>query len=114
MSSINALSAPPTSRLLLISNRLPIAIKRAGPNDYTFSQASGGLATGLAGLSKSTDFKWYGWPGLDVPQDEQSDLSVRLLSERGVVPVYLSDEVADLYYNGFASKFKIGIVRTLG
>lgn len=103
MPSFDAVSGP-TPRLLLISNRLPVAIKRSGPNDYAFTQASGGLATGLSGLSKSTEFRWYGWPGLDVPEPETGYLSLRLRDECGAVPVYLSDALADLYYNGFASE----------
>ena len=60
--------------------------------------------TGLSGLSKSTEFIWYGWPGLEVPEAEAGHLSDRLLAEWGAVPVYLNDTLADLYYNGFASK----------
>ena len=62
--------------------------------------------SGLAGLSKSTEFKWYGWPGLDVPEAETGHLSARLQNECGVMPVYLHEELADLYYNGFASRYK--------
>ncbi len=106
-----SVSAP---RLLLISNRLPVTVKRAGPNNYAFSQGSGGLVTGLSGLSKSTDFKWYGWPGLEIPEDEAGDLSDRLREEHGSVPIYLNDELADLYYNGFASKSRCKLVYPLG
>ena len=93
----------PATRLLLVSNRLPVAIKRSGPNDYAFTQGSGGLVTGLSGLSQSTDFKWYGWPGLEIPEAEAGNLSDRLLDTHGAVPVYLDDKLADLYYNGFCS-----------
>jgi len=93
-----------TPRLLLVSNRLPVAIKRTGPHDYTFTQGSGGLVSGLSGLSKSTEFNWYGWPGLEIPDAEAGYLSERLREECGVVPVYLDDRLADLYYNGFASE----------
>lgn len=90
-------------RLFLVSNRLPIAIKRMAPNEYIFSQGSGGLVTGLSGLSESTEFQWYGWPGLEVPGDEAGYLSGRLWDAYGAVPVYLDDKLADLYYNGFSS-----------
>ena len=95
---------PIVPRLFLVSNRLPVAIKRKGENDYTFSQGLGGLVTGLSGLSKSTEFKWYGWPGLEVPNDEAGYLSERLRVEYGAVPVFLDDKLSDLYYNGFSSK----------
>lgn len=106
MPSFEAVSTP-SPRLLLVSNRLPVAIKRAGPNDYSFTQGSGGLVSGLAGLSKSTEFQWFGWPGLEVPETESDALSNRLLEDYGAVPVYLNDALADLYYNGFASKFSM-------
>ena len=94
----------PTSRLLLVSNRLPISIQRTDEGEYTFSAGSGGLVTGLRGLSKRTAFHWYGWPGLEVPQGETAYLTQHLKERYGSMPVFLEDELADLYYNGFASK----------
>ncbi len=41
-------------RLLLLSNRLPITIKKGDDGDYSFSMSSGGLVTGLSGLRKTT------------------------------------------------------------
>lgn len=90
-------------RLLLISNRLPITIKRSEEGKYDFSMSSGGLVSGLSGLSKSTTFQWYGWPGLEVPRDEVSTLKKRLKEEYNAVPVMISDNLADKHYNGFSS-----------
>ena len=93
------------SRLLLVSNRLPITIKRSDDGKYDFSMSSGGLVTGLSGLSKSTTFQWYGWPGLEIPDDEVKDLTSRLKDEYNAVPVFIDDELADRHYNGFSSKY---------
>lgn len=93
------------SRLLIVSNRLPISISLNKSDKYEFSAGSGGLVTGLGGLSKSTKFKWYGWPGLEVPQAAQSDLADRLVRDHDAIPVFLDDELSDLYYNKFASEF---------
>ena len=60
--------------------------------------------SGLRGLSKRTTFNWYGWPGLEIPPAETAYLTTRLKEEYGAVPVFLNDDLADLYYNGFASK----------
>jgi trehalose 6-phosphate synthase len=92
------------SRLLLVSNRLPITIKRSEDGGYNFSMSSGGLVSGLSGLSKSTAFQWYGWPGLEVPEDEIDRLTSRLQDEYNARPVFISDELADRHYNGFSSK----------
>lgn len=101
----SATDGPPKvdSRLLLVSNRLPITIKRSSDGKYDFSMSSGGLVTGLSGLAKSTTFQWYGWPGLEVPQDEVNDVVTRLKDEFNAIPVFVDDELADRHYNGFSS-----------
>ncbi|KAJ4375836.1 Trehalose-6-P synthase/phosphatase complex synthase subunit [Neocucurbitaria cava] len=90
-------------RLLLVSNRLPITIKRSDEGKYEMSMSSGGLVSGLSGLSKTTTFQWYGWPGLEVPEDEVSDLKDQLKKEYNAVPIMLDDELADRHYNGFSN-----------
>lgn len=109
MPAADETSAPPPpprleSRLLLVSNRLPVTIKRSPEGKYDFSMSSGGLATGLSGLSKSTTFQWYGWPGLEIPKEEVDEVTKRLKDEHNAVPVYIDDELADRHYNGFSSK----------
>ena len=102
----SATEQPPKaeSRLLLVSNRLPITIKRSPEGKYDFSMSSGGLVTGLSGLAKTTTFQWYGWPGLEIPQDEIETVNERLKDEFNAVPVYVDDELADRHYNGFSSE----------
>lgn len=91
------------SRLLLVSNRLPITIKRSEDGKYDFSMSSGGLVSGLSGLSKSTQFLWYGWPGLEVPDDEVKQLTKRLKDEYDAIPVFMDDDLADAHYNDFSN-----------
>jgi trehalose 6-phosphate synthase len=93
------------ARLLLVSNRLPITIKRSEDGKYDFSMSSGGLVSGLSGLSKSTTFQWYGWPGLEVPEEEIPIVKRRLKDEYNAIPVFIDDELADRHYNGFSSEF---------
>ena len=51
-------------RLVIVSNRLPISVKRTGNGtDWTFQLSSGGLVSALQGLQKTTKFQWIGWPG---------------------------------------------------
>ena len=97
-------TSQPEGRLLLVSNRLPITIKRSEDGHYDFSMSSGGLVSGLSGLSKTTTFQWYGWPGLEVPDEEVGTLQSKLKEEYNAVPVMLDDELADKHYNGFSSE----------
>lgn len=91
------------SRLLLVSNRLPITIRRSESGNYDFSMSSGGLVTGLSGLSKTATFQWYGWPGLEVPEDEIKTVTQKLKEEFNATPVFMDDKLADRHYNGFSS-----------
>ena len=97
------------SRLLLVSNRLPITIKRSEDGGYDFSMSSGGLVSGLSGLSKSTTFQWYGWPGIEVPDSEAAPLKERLIEEYNAIPIFIDDELADRHYNGFSSKSAVSV-----
>jgi trehalose 6-phosphate synthase len=93
-----------STRLLLVSNRLPVIVKRSEDGSYDYSMSSGGLVSGLSGLSKATRFQWYGWPGLEVPKNEAEIVKRDLFSDYGAVPILLDDELADKHYNGFSSK----------
>ncbi|KAI9886578.1 MAG: Fe(2+) transporter [Watsoniomyces obsoletus] len=106
--SVSSTTSSPTrgladGRLLLVSNRLPITVKRAEDGSYNFSMSSGGLVSGLSGLSKATTFQWYGWPGLEVPGKEAGTVTKRLQDEHHAVPVFVSDDLADKHYNGFSN-----------
>lgn len=91
------------SRLLIISNRLPLTIKRSDDGHYDFSMSSGGLVTGLSGLSKTMTYEWYGWPGLQVPEAEIDLMKDKLKKECDAHPVFVDDDLADKHYNGFSS-----------
>ena len=91
------------SRLLIISNRLPLTIKRSEDGQYNFSMSSGGLVTGLSGLSKTMRYEWYGWPGLQIPENEIGEMKEKLRKECDAHPVFIDDDLADKHYNGFSS-----------
>lgn len=89
--------------VLVVSNRLPVTIKRSEDGKYEYSMSSGGLVTALQGLKKSTSFQWYGWPGLEIPQDEQEKVKNDLITKFNCIPIFISDEIAELHYNGFSN-----------
>ncbi|KAI7460347.1 glycosyl transferase, partial [Hortaea werneckii] len=103
MPSIQEDKPSPKGRLLLISNRLPITIKRSEEGTYDFSMSSGGLVSGLSGLSKTTQFQWYGWPGVQLPENEVPHVKERLFNEFSAVPIFMDDDLADRHYNGFSN-----------
>ncbi|KIW02991.1 alpha,alpha-trehalose-phosphate synthase [UDP-forming] [Verruconis gallopava] len=92
-------------KLLLVSNRLPITIKKTDePGKFETSMSSGGLVSGLSGMTKTTTFQWYGWPGLEIPEDQVDSLKKQLKEEYNAIPIMLDDELADRHYNGMANE----------
>jgi len=89
--------------IFVVSNRLPITIRRSEEGQYDVAPSSGGLVGAFHGLSQSTKFKWYGWPGLEVPEQDKS-LVKDETSKRDAVPVFLGATIADKHYNGFSNK----------
>lgn len=90
-------------KVLVVSNRLPVTITRKPDGSYDYSMSSGGLVTALQGLKKSTAFQWLGWPGLEIPDDEQERVNKDLMDKFNCTAIFLSDAIADLHYNGFSN-----------
>ncbi|GAA5995751.1 alpha,alpha-trehalose-phosphate synthase (UDP-forming) TPS1 [Rhodotorula paludigena] len=92
-------------QLIVVANRLPVSVTadKSAEGGYRFSVSSGGLASALSGCKKKMDFVWIGWPGFDVPEIDRDFITKKLQTEFSCIPVYLSAEVAERYYNGFSN-----------
>ncbi|CCE88986.1 Piso0_001781 [Millerozyma farinosa CBS 7064] len=90
-------------KVIVVSNRLPVTIRRSENGEYDYTMSSGGLVTALQGLKKSTTFQWLGWPGLELPENEQARVNRDLSEKFNCTAVFLSDKIADLHYNGFSN-----------
>lgn len=88
-------------KLIVVSNRLPVSLKKDDKNNWVCSMSSGGLVAALSGLSKGS-FLWVGWAGCHVAPEEEEEVKAVLL-QHGCVPVFLSDKIADEHYNGFSN-----------
>ncbi|KAG8628906.1 hypothetical protein KVT40_002771 [Elsinoe batatas] len=96
---------PEGPRLIVVSNRLPITIKKDSKGKgYTLTPSSGGLVSGMAGCLKDRKYKWYGWPGLQLPPEEVNAVSAQLEEKHNARPIFLPDKLADLHYNGFSNE----------
>ncbi|MGH9162221.1 MAG: bifunctional alpha,alpha-trehalose-phosphate synthase (UDP-forming)/trehalose-phosphatase [Vicinamibacteraceae bacterium] len=92
-----------TNRLVVVSNRLPVTIRRVG-EDIRLNPSSGGLATGLRGWHQESEGVWVGWPGEvhRLTPSQRSALDERFAQER-LAPVYLSTDEVRRYYDGFSN-----------
>jgi trehalose 6-phosphate synthase/phosphatase len=90
------------TKTIIVSNRLPVKIVEADGR-YELSPSEGGLATGLGSIYKKGDNVWIGWPGLEVPVDRQDEVR-KQLEELNLIPVFLTTEEINLYYEGFSNE----------
>ena len=86
------------SKTIIISNRLPVKITKEN-GAYILTPSEGGLATGLGDAYKKGDMLWLGWPGIDVPLEDEPEIIAKL-AEINLVPVFLTQEDINLYYEG--------------
>ncbi|KAJ2361419.1 Trehalose-6-P synthase/phosphatase complex synthase subunit, partial [Coemansia sp. RSA 2611] len=89
------------AHLIVVSNRLPVTLEQKG-SDWSFKLSSGGLVSALSGLKREMSFTWVGWPGKDFGAEDRTKID-SLLQENSCSAVYLDDETAEQYYNGFAN-----------
>lgn len=92
------------SRLVIISNRLPITITQKKGGELDYQPSAGGLATGLNSLSDSINRLWIGWPGIDIRSSEKKEKVRQDLDRHDLAPVFLSKKEIELYYEGFSNK----------
>lgn len=93
-------------RIIIVSNRLPISVEKKR-NTLIYVPSVGGLATGLESLVKKSDGgQWIGWPGIasdDLTGSERRDITRHLKAE-GCVPLFLTSDDVEGYYEGFSNK----------
>jgi trehalose 6-phosphate synthase/phosphatase len=90
------------NKTIIISNRLPVKILEEN-GKYLLSPSEGGLATGLGSVYKTGDNIWIGWPGIDVPDHRKDEVTAQL-AELNLIPVFLSPDEINLYYEGFSNE----------
>ncbi len=94
----------PTQRLIIVSNRLPVTVRRVRGR-LEVGNSAGGLATGLRTPHQRSGGLWIGWPGAAEGLDAgERALLARELDSRHLVPVSLSPEEVKRYYEGFSNQ----------
>lgn len=94
---------PGKDRLLIVANRLPVTVKQNEVSEYEFTPSSGGLVTGLNGITSSAECQWFGWPGVEIPRRHVRGIEKQLARDFSAVPIWLSQKLCDHHYNGFSS-----------
>ena len=96
-----------SQRLVVVSNRLPVAAARGEDDTWSLLPGSGGLVTALAPALEARGGLWVGWPGLVGENDAEVRSLLESFAARhgyGLVPVSLTQSEHDLFYLGFANE----------
>jgi trehalose 6-phosphate synthase/phosphatase len=99
------------SRILIVSNRLPITVEEK-EGELKFQVSAGGLVSGLSAYLDSLkgssftqfDYIWVGWPGTVVKDRLKEELRLKALTEFNACPVFLSEKSMEKFYQGFCNK----------
>jgi trehalose 6-phosphate synthase/phosphatase len=95
-----------SSRLLVVSNRLPMVIEQSAGR-WCSRPGSGGLVTALTPVLRQRGGLWIGWPGASAEDDHHLD---GMLAEAGeaagfdFAAVKLTDDERDKFYYGFSNE----------
>jgi alpha,alpha-trehalose-phosphate synthase [UDP-forming] len=95
----------PATRLLVVSNRLPIVLEKKD-SGWTLKAGSGGLVSALAPVLSHRGGLWIGWPGLAVERGGAWEmLMAEGFRERGydLLPVLLNEHEIKGFYEGFSN-----------
>lgn len=89
------------SRIVLVSNRLPMSLCHDG--QWQLVPSTGGLVAALRGEHERRGSMWIGWPG-DGPDDRRSrdDISAQLRAH-GARPIYLTARERESFYDVFSN-----------
>jgi len=94
------------SRLIVVSNRLPVTLTGGEEEGWRLEPGSGGLVTALAPVLSHRGGLWIGWPGQAVePGGDWEAVLHEGFREQGydLAPVLLSEEEVDGFYYGFSN-----------
>jgi trehalose 6-phosphate synthase len=86
------------AEFVVVANRLPVDRLQGPHGEAIWGQSPGGLVTALEPVMREADGAWVGWvgqPDLDIEPFEFDGMSL--------VPVRLSAEDVELYYEGFSN-----------
>jgi hypothetical protein len=87
-------------KLIVVANRLPLSISKGEDGKLTYKMSSGGLVSALMSIRDKVNFVWLGWLGKEVADEDKDQVRQHLYDEYRCVPVFITDELADAYYNG--------------
>jgi hypothetical protein len=87
-----------SGRLVLVSNRLPVALEERAGGTLRVRRTMGGLATGLGVPHQRQGVRWIGWRGFSCPEGQLDSAVSAALEEGGYRGVGLDPDEYERYY----------------
>lgn len=100
-------------KTIIVSNRLPVKIAE-NEGAFTATASEGGLATGLGSIYREGNNIWIGWPGIELADAEQQETVREKLAEMNLLPVYLTQDEINNYYEGFSNEILWPVFHYMG
>lgn len=100
-------SSPSKTRLLIISNRLPVILNKEKDGRWNTVPGSGGLVRALVPVLRDRGGLWIGWPGTSEASGKKLEKVLAGAAQHSgftLKPVSLTSEEIEKYYFGFANK----------
>ena len=104
--AVPASSGADDSRLIVVSNRLPVVLSRS-EDGWRAEPGSGGLVSAMLPVLRNRGGMWIGWPGThyDDPAEIEDVLATAgRAAGYELHPVRLSAREEDLFYHGFSNE----------
>jgi trehalose 6-phosphate synthase len=94
------------SHIIIVSNRLPLILKKTVDRKIEMEKGAGGLVTSMAPVLKNRNGIWIGWPGyaqeIDI-DDKILPIIQSAVSGYRVKPVMLTSDELKNFYEGFSN-----------
>ena len=94
------------SRLAVVSNRLPVALRRDGRSRWSATRSPGGLVQALEPVLRRHGGRWIGWPGVAAEDCDPATAEAVLgevTGDFGLDSIALGRRDLELYYAGFSN-----------
>jgi len=93
-------------RLLVVSNRLPLTLRKAEDGHWTTERSSGGLASAMNPILRDNGGDWIGWAGSSGEEDQEERNSVlqEWAQKDQCFAVELPAEIAKGFYEGYSNQ----------
>ncbi|CAM9812881.1 unnamed protein product [Discosporangium mesarthrocarpum] len=91
------------NKLIICAVRKPLKLSKSPDGDgWVYEQSMGGFKSAIDSLMGSNKVRWVSWLGGNVDAGSHAGVRKKLETEYNCTPVFLTQEVEELYYHQFS------------